>query len=109
MSAAELPTLEFRVGAKKIYGVGLPDGRYRMICDCDVYPNCLVEVYVTAGQANALASGRGERKSVQSILPDAPRELREIFISGTTPAEWDKDFRGKVKKPEKYPGYVIVE
>ena len=32
----------------------------------------------------------GERILIQDALPDVPRELRELFISGTCPECWKK-------------------
>lgn len=45
-------------------------------------------IELTATQAGDLADGR----PVQDVLPEMPRPLREVIISGTHPECWDNAF-----------------
>ena len=97
-----------QIGPKCISGFLLRDGRVRLLCDCDVFPDACVQVFVTQAQADELVSRaerRRESKLLQDILPDQPAAIREIFISGTTPAEWDAIFHGVTKPIEQYGCY----
>jgi hypothetical protein len=80
---------EKSLGSKTIYGFEQDDGRIKAMAECEVYgPIASVIVLLTKAQAEKLfADNRTEL--IQDILPDVPREVREVFISGTTPAEYD--------------------
>lgn len=87
-----------RVCLKKIYWLQVDATTVRALCDCDVYPDTCIEVEMTLAQALELTSDRHTRRNIAEILPNASKEVREIFITGTTPAEWDELF-GKGAKP----------
>lgn len=90
----------------KIVGIER-DGKVTFYADCDEYPNYVIKVEVTPEQARELAS-QPRLRLIQDILPTHPREIRELFLSGKSPAMWDRLFRGgrwPVQKPEKYPCY----
>lgn len=94
-----------RVGSKKVYW--LQDGeRATALCDCEVYTDHCVEVHMTLAQALEIAGGA--RRSIQDILPDVAKEVREVFISGTTPAEWDELFGARAKPAEAYGCYRFI-
>jgi hypothetical protein len=105
--ALDRPVIQLDVGGKHVYGIPQADGRYKFVCDCDVYPTHLVEVYVTEAQALELDGMRPRSRCIQEILPDVPKELREIFLSGMTPAEFDELMGNHAQAPENYPGYVL--
>lgn len=90
---------EFRCGSKKIYGVESAPGNVTLRVDCKVFPEAVIKIEVTTAQADALENR--PRPAVQVIAPNMPRELREIFITGTTPAEYD-ELLGTVKSREGY-------
>ena len=48
------------------------------------------------------------RRNINILLPDTPRPLREVFVTGTTPAEWDLMVSGKVKEQAHYEGLNYV-
>lgn len=83
------------------------DGNVVIAFDCDVYPAAVIEVTVTPREFDLLyARSEGKRdKLMQEIVPHVDKALREIFISGYTPAEFDKAMTGKVKPMNQYPGY----
>ena len=93
-------TYEFRCGAKKIYGLESASGKVTLRVDCTVFPEAVVEIEVTRAQADALANRHATL--ITAIVPDMPKELREIFITGTTPAEWDELFGGGPGSRETY-------
>ena len=99
---------EFRCGPKKIYGLEYALGRVTLRVDCDIFPEAVIKIEVTTAQADALENR--PRPAVQVIVPNMPRDLREIFITGTTPAEYDK-LLGTVKSREEYAklGYDFEE
>ena len=90
---------EFRCGSKKVYGVESAPGIVTLRVDCNVFPEAVIKIEVTTAQADALENR--PRPAVQVIAPNMPRELREIFITGTTPAEYD-ELLGTVKSREEY-------
>lgn len=74
-------------GNKEIIFVEGTDGQWMATCTCDAL-DCGVAVHMTEEQAAELLLGR--RRPIDQILPQVERELREIFITGTTSAEFDK-------------------
>lgn len=59
-----------------------------------------VQVPLTPAQATELFVGSS--RSIAQVLPDHPPALREIFITGTTPAEWDATFRRRLRPANEY-------
>ena len=76
-----------------------PDGSVRVICFCKHF-KCAIQLRITIDQAVMLLSK--DRPNIQDILPDVPREIREIFVSGLSPAELDMTFFGETKSFEHY-------
>lgn len=98
-----------RIGTKELFVLpveGDPD-RLRVLCDCDVYPTHVVEITMTAGQFEEIKRDRCKRRPIAAIFPEVGKELRELLISGTTPAEFD-DLFGEVQPAEKYAGYKLA-
>lgn len=95
-------------GSKSISGFLMRDGRVRLLCDCDVFPDACVQVFVSPEQAEELMLPRTQRRLIQAILPEHSREIREMLLFGTTPAEWDEMY-GEVKPIEQYGCYKIDE
>ncbi len=95
-------------GGKTVYFIQKEDGSWVASCACRA-TNADVEVPITSGQADELLSRPdvGGRR-IQDILPDLPHQLREIFVTGTTPAEWDYMMRGRLRPKRAYLrfGYV---
>ncbi len=76
-----------------------PDGECRAICHCSVL-NRKVTVNLTEEEARELLSK--PRRSIQKVLPNLDYRVREIFVSGLTPAEFDLSFRGRLRANEVY-------
>ena len=102
-----MKTFEIRRGSKKIVGIQESKDVVCFSAPCTVYPECVVEVRVTLAQAEELAGPN--RRNVPTVLPDLAKELREIFVSGTTPAEWDELFSSSIKPLSNYKGYRVYK
>lgn len=94
--------METRIGQKKIYGIEEPPGTVTVLVDCDVYE--LAKFKVTKQQAEELFA-QPRQKKIQDIVPELHPALREVFVTGMSPAEWDQCMCGEVKPVESYPGY----
>lgn len=82
-------------GGKKIYGLEVEPGRVRVMCDCDVIGGQAGAVlfFISTDQADkVLIPSRAGH--VQDICPELPQSLRDVFISGVTPLEWERDVAG---------------
>lgn len=86
-------------GGKPICFKEQPDGSVKVFCFCKHF-NCAIGLRITLEQAVKLLST--PRPCVQEILPEFPQEIREIFVSGLSPAELDMNFFGKTQSPEHY-------
>ena len=104
---AAMKTYELRRGQKIIRGTQEAPDVVCFTTGCAVYPECVVEVRMTLAQAEELTGER--RRNIPSLLPEVPAPLREIFLSGTTPAEWDEIFGNGVKQLAEYPGYRVYK
>lgn len=103
---------DIQCGKKSGYARTTDDGNNVVIAfDCEVYPDAIIEVTVTKAQYAALLDRShghrtgGPMKLIHEIVPKMDPALREIFVSGLTPAEWDMAMTGKAKAMRKYPGY----
>jgi hypothetical protein len=58
-----------------------------------------IEIPLSAAQAHELiaADYQETQRDIQENLPDTLRQVRETFIPGITPAQWDLAFRGKLR------------
>ncbi len=72
-----------------------------VITSCACYEVCKFALPYT--QAMVWVPQRGNQ-AIQIAFPDLDARLREVLVSGTTPAEWDETFKGKAGKREDYPG-----
>src|SRR5882672_5348008 len=73
---------------KKFYVVETSANLFNVFCPCSVL-NRYIKVTMTGEQVEeVLLRERGKRRFMEDIFPDLPPPVREIFISGTTPAEW---------------------
>ncbi len=98
------------VGQKAIRFENTAEGNVTAVCAC----NCLeteIRISLTQSQAAELMMPRQTRRHVQDILPNHSKEVREVFISGTTPAEYDQAFFRRMRTPEEYTamGYLKVD
>ena len=89
-----MKVFELRRGRKTIYGLEETPGTVTVRLDCDVFEMAVFTI--TTAQAGLIFDNAkaGVRPHVQDIMPDKSPALRECFISGTTPAEFDRDVRG---------------
>jgi hypothetical protein len=90
-------------GRKEVYFVKNEDGSWLASCACWV-TNADVQIPLTEAQACELASieTEGQKRLIQDILPDVPPLVREIFVSGLTPAEFDMACLGTLQSNEVY-------
>ena len=84
-------TGQIQLGRKKGYVITNRVGMLEVLVDCDV-TNALVRIPMTADQFTAW---QNKTDLTQNIFPELDKDVREILISGTTPAEWTKMFGGK--------------
>lgn len=100
----------FMFAGKEVFLVKNPDNSFRFFCPCEVL-DATVQVPLTAEQAEEIfCRERSERRYIGEILPHLPPPVQEMFISGTTPAEWDVKVIGrKARSNEEYVqlGYVF--
>lgn len=75
------------------------DNNWTAKCFCNEL-DCEVHLPVTREQMNELLIP--DRRIVQEILPETDKQLREIFLSGLTPAEFDRAFSGRLQDREEY-------
>lgn len=99
--------IELRVGSKVIHIYVSSFASYAMT-DCHEFGQvALVKVELTPVQAARLIN---RTEDVQDILPEVPKEVREIFNVGITPAEWDATMNGRRRHWRYYQkemGYVF--
>ena len=79
---------EIRLGRKKAYVHSVGDN-VEILLDCDV-TNALVRINMTVEQFNAWRDPN--RPNIQILFPKMPAELREMLMTGITPAEWNETF-----------------
>ncbi len=100
------------IGRKMMNLMEVDDGTIKITCPCYAL-NRVVVVKLTRAQAEEIfCRDRTNRRMVRDILPDTPPQVQEIFISGTTPAEWDINVLGrKAQSKEAYSklGYYFSE
>ena len=90
-----------KVGFKEINIEVQPDGFCWASCWCSVFKQ-MVRFPISGEQATALLGS--DRRNLQELLPDTSPKLREIFITGHTPAEWDVMLLGRAKPEREYIG-----
>ncbi len=99
--------IELRAGSKVIHILVSSVGSYAMV-DCNEFGEvALVRVELTPEQVARLIS---RTENAQDILPNVPKEVREIFNVGITPAEWDAAMDGRRRHWRYYQkemGYVF--
>ena len=69
----------------------------------------LIVVPLRTGQVSELLQDREKRRFIQDILPDTLPPVREMFLTGATPAEFDVRVTGEVGDLQTYEalGYVF--
>ncbi len=92
MKTINLPT-EIRKGRKKLY-VLLENETIFIVVDCEVTGG-MMKIPMTPAQFEQWQNESNGLKCIQDILPDMLPELREVLITGMTPAEWQKVFGKK--------------
>lgn len=80
-------TIKPKVGDKNILLEKISDGMWSASCACSVTGK-LVRFPITEAQAAEILSE--DRRNIDEILPDTPPPMREIFLTGLTPAEFDQ-------------------
>ncbi len=95
-------------GRKEILIEVADNGPSFAVCMCEGFfrasggekPHVPLFIPLTKEQATELVSD--SRRLVQSILPELHHSVREVFISGTTPAEWDLMMTGELRSDDFY-------
>ena len=85
-------TIKPKVGDKDIFIAKCGDGMWLASCWCSVLLN-VVLVPLTTEQVEEIISDCP--RSIDEILPDTPPPLREIFLTGLTPAEFEQIQEGE--------------
>ena len=83
------------IGPKEVFIVQKEDGHWEALCDCRALKEAGVRIPLTASEAREIISGR--TRHIQEVLPNTPPPLREIFVTGTTPAEFDLNVIGQLR------------
>ena len=96
----------FAVGDKEINLFEAADETWTAMCECRAL-GATVQFSLTTEQVKEILSDK--RRNIDDVLPDTPPALREIFITGTTPAEFDLNVIGKLRPKHAYKklGYVF--
>lgn len=98
-------------GDKEVYFIEQEDGSWTASCACRA-TNADIEIRLTAEQARKLIEREREwpgKQLTQDILADIAPQLREIFITGTTPAELDYGMLLRLRSKAHYAklGYIF--
>lgn len=91
---------ELRLGRKVAIVLHKPGGVVEVLVDCDQTDDAYIKIEMTAETYAAYAM---RTKTLQTIAPAMPKEVRETLISGTTPAEWRAMFEPGL------PDYTVEE
>lgn len=96
-------TYEMKKGRNHIYGIESEEkpGMVKVLADCSHYN--MVTFHVTTAQAEQLFDPN-RKAHIQDIVPDLDKRAREMFITGTSPAEFDELFNGAALDPKEYDG-----
>ena len=95
-------------GCKEVLLTRQPDGFWMAKCACSALDAC-VHVPLTERAVRLLTRPQTESYRLEDILPNTDLQVREIFITGMTPAEFDWTFRHGFQSREAYEklGYVF--
>jgi hypothetical protein len=80
-------TIKPKVGNKDILLEPTDNGPWFVSCYCSVSKK-RVQFEITDEQVAEILSG--DRRNIDQILPDTPAPLREIFLTGLTPEEFEQ-------------------
>src|ERR1017187_2961784 len=80
-------TISSKAGCKHILLEPTNTGQWPVSCFCSVSKK-RVQFEITEEQVAEILSPNG--RNVDEILPDTPALLREIFLTGLTPAEFEQ-------------------
>jgi hypothetical protein len=87
------------IGSKIITFERSSDGQVTASCPCRRLQS-EIQVRLTREEARELLSP--DRRMIEKVLPNHSPALREIFLSGITPAEWDAKIRRRMRSGEEY-------
>ena len=79
--------MQLHVGHSTVYGLEQADGTVKVLTDC-AFSGGMVKFYVTKEQAAELFNP-ARRRQVQDIAPDLDKSLREVFITGIGPMDYE--------------------
>ena len=88
-------------GKRELLLIERDDGSFSASCVCDVF-NATIDVSITREQALELLGST--RRLIQDVFPNLDPRVREMFVTGLTPAELDMTFFGEAKAREAYAG-----
>lgn len=101
---------EFGVGPHKkwVYFVRMTGSSWSAFCRCDEL-GYTVEIPLQSSQVVELLWPC--RRALRDVIPGVPEPLREIFLTGMTPAEFDRRVKGHVLEEEEYRkfGYSMTD
>ena len=104
MSSAHV--LKARIGFKKILLHNQAKDNWSALCWCYSLAR-MVRVRLTGRQVEQLLAS--DSRNIDEVLPDTPPALREIFLTGFTPAELDEARFSRLRPRRDYAqmGYLI--
>lgn len=80
---------EIRIGRKTLFAIEKDETNVEVLADCNVTGG-MVRIKMSRNQFDRWQSPT--RGLIQDIFPLLKQELREVLISGQTPAEWNEIF-----------------
>lgn len=80
--------VETYLGSRKIYGI-IQGDTCTIMADCEMDQDAVVKFNIPTAAARQIFSEEHRTTHIQDLLPDLRRELREVLMTGTTPAEFD--------------------
>lgn len=89
-----------KVGRNEIYAIEETEGMCTMLAGCPLHPNAVIRFTVPLAAAREWFERGASRPPVQELFPDLSAELRELLVTGTSPAEWDSIFGGPMPETE---------
>lgn len=101
MTTPTVEILETCVSGKKLYAV-IKGDIATIRCDCELYE--MAKFDIPRAAAREIFNGFRLRK-IRDILPYHDKRVHEVFLSGMTPAEFDRAFDREVLEPEEYGCY----
>lgn len=78
--------------------IAVIEGEIATVTGPDAVSGELIEVGVPADGLKRWLAG----ELIQNAMPDAPREVREFLLSGTSPATWNRMFRPDIQREARH-------